>query len=1253
MNQNNREPTDPLYVFSKSVINGGPNDITFYEVSHDSPLDHFYSKEKQKAKNELHLLTTGSGQIHRDSPILKRKKELYFPDPLFMKEDLNELGLTKQSRRFEQEILNSLDFQNELSAFVQSKQIGQMKQEKPQNKARKKNPNLDIAQIPSDLYPSYYHYLPQEYQSPLFMSSPKYSFKAVLKGDKNFVSQLTELIAKEKRPKLLSRYLSNRAFGFMSNCLYQMAKNDCNTSIASDKYNTFAYYLKGAILLFELKELNAINVWRSSLHLDYYDRYSLLMKHLIQDHNIRHTLFRLQNNIRDFISFTEKYNASIIYYSDDIQIGYSKLSKGFVKEAIEQFENILRVKPFDEKANIGHSIALYQKGEYILASKGFSDLSSIKSLPPEYSKFYGIVNASLHYDKNAVDNLSNSIQNNPTDYQSLLLRAETQIERGHYKMAIHDLLNLPDNLRTDKVFVLMAECYSWMGKLQKTLDALRFVSPSYEDSSLYLCHFIVARDHCDYEEAMSCIKKAVCLNPSFNLLKIAGDYFYSNAYFDDAVSFYQMALQARQNSPMVLRNLAFALIHSGNEMEGAKILKNIGKNTSGGDLNFANNLCPSPTSTLNAAGGGWATDMNVKYLDQWIYDFGNIEVTRHDIIESRMNPFSPLLKSDSTDYRFILHLMNIIDMPFELALRDKIVDCGKGRMPFNRNKITIPNANSGSKTEEGKTSKDSSTSNEKDDVILIPKKKKEPIVEDAEKLGMKCNPNTYEVTQNIRVIRALGLSVLYLAHFMRNEMEKMIDVEKAETAEDAPPPRFVISHWTKPFDIIRSILQIADFKLDVKWISTLSSSMVGPTSVVSSPPPNECFGFRSRESENAKDEVKNETKEEKKKTDEKDNHHSHKRKIKRKVATTPAPFKRPIRPYTGNPFEEQIVDSQCAPMYFIQSGIRLPPRFQHISNTVFVKLAIAATTMVSDQHRNFSNSELSEISKSAKRLYRIVQKDISSVRKYDNGRTRLQAPTITLRYLGALGYEVYVSPPLTPKHRMRYYICIEDCWTELIKGGAQAILFNSTVNEIQATKTNENVESNKSGENKNAKKNKKENQNKKDSSAKSDQQTNGNENENTSDDKKSTTSNEKSTNENEKNKPENSKKKEKPTASTKSSNGDESANSKRRSHYRNQGQLAMIVMLIWMLHPFSCYSPEIGHIILHAHLLASSNEEIDKIDSVNEMFIEQMVDPDIQKMRNVLNQILMKRTKSTVRPESLSFWDSQRSLRDIMNLIGS
>ena len=56
----------------------------------------------------------------------------------------------------------------------------------------------------------------------------------------------------------------------------------------------------------------------------------------------------------------------------------------------------------------------------------------------------------------------------------------------------------------------MAECYAWMGKLQKTLDALRFVSPSYEDSSLYLCHFIVARDHCDYEEAMSCIKKAVC-----------------------------------------------------------------------------------------------------------------------------------------------------------------------------------------------------------------------------------------------------------------------------------------------------------------------------------------------------------------------------------------------------------------------------------------------------------------------------------------------------------------------------------------------------------------------------------------------------------------------------------------------------------------------------------------------------------------------------------------------------------------------
>lgn len=1432
MNQNNREPTDPLYIFSKPSIRSNSDDVSFCEINRESPLDHYYLKEKLKAKNELHLLATGECQIQKDSPIFKKNKEIHFPDPIFLKDDIEELGLNKQSRRFDQEILNSLDFQNELSAFVQSKQINSLKQEKTQSKSRKKNPILDTPQLPSELYQSHYHYLPPEFLSPLVMSSPKYAFKAVLKNDKNFVDQLTDLISKEKRPKLLSKFLSNRAFGFMSINLYQMAIKDCNTAISLDKYNTFSYYLKGIILLFGQKELTAINVWRSSLQLDFYDHYSLIMKHLIQDHNMRHSLYKLQSNIRDLIYFNEKYYPSKVYYSDDIQVGYKKLLDELPQEAVDHFDNIIRIDPHDEKSIIGRSIALYQKGDYISSSKGFSDLNAVKPLPPEYSKFYGLVNASLHYDKNAVENLSRTIQSNPTDYDSILLRAEVQIERGHYKMALHDLLSLPDDLRTDKVFVLIGECYAWMGKLQKTLDALRFVSPNYEDSSLYLCHFIVARDHCDYEEAMNCIKKAVCLNPSFNLLTIAGDYFYSNACFVEAASFYQMALENHRNSPSVLRSLAFALIHSGEELEGSKILKNIRKLPSGGEANYSNNLCPSLTSSLNTAGGGWTTNMDVKYMDQWIYDFGSIEVTRQDRIDARMDPFSPILKNDTTDYRFILHLMNVIDLPFELAVRDKIVDCGKGRVPFMRSKIfTSPqnkdanpdsNANSnpssninseltneasnselktknststptpdtpnpdskpneaensksttlpetinfGSKVSDGVkiyaefeyTSSSSSSNSSTEDLhsssLRFSRKKKKPIIEDAERLGMKCIPITYEVTQNIRIVRALGLSVLYLAHFMRSEMEKMLEVEHVDTQnsnsnsnsnfKELERPHFVISHWTKPFDAVRSILQIADFKVDVKWISQLAEASQQQCSIVSAPPPNECFGFWSREDDYKKNEKlmkEKENKEKKKDEDEektkisidmkKDiesenksntengtkkkkrkkkttpsnptdssfsdvdinspnsqslnspqtsqiHHHNHphkKTKTKRKITTTSAPFKRPTRPYTGSPFEDQQVDSQSAPMYFIQSGTRLPPRFQHVSNAVFVKLAIAATAMVSDQHRSFSNSELNDISKSAKRLYRIVQKDISSVRKYDNGRTRLQAPTITLRYLGTLGYEVYVAPPLAPKHRMRYYLCIEDCWTELIKGGAQAILFNTAVEKRSSKGKNSTTSTTTTASSTSIAAS---------SSLSKSGQVEGNDDEVvasiTIDDKKEGEDDDDEnvdveegiSKRNKKNDAEDDvavavggddekaenldldagsasviKKEEE------DSSGGESASAKRRSHYRNQGQLAMIVMLLWMLHPFSCYSPEIGHVILHAHLLACSNEEVDKIDSVDELFIEQMVDPDIQKMRNLLNQFLQKRTKSSIRPESISYWDTQRSVRDIINLIGS
>lgn len=1226
--KNVREPTDPMYIFSNqpASLRDTTDDASFYEVNRESPIDHYYRKEKLKAKSELHILTSGSGPISKDNPILNAKKEIYFPDPLYMKEDIQDLGLNKQSHRFDQAILNSFEIQNELSAIVQAKQINQTP-EKPQSKARKKNPTLNIDPLPTGLFQSYYKSLPPDYLASLFMSSPKYAFKAILKGDKRFISQLTDLINKEKRYKFLSKYLSNRSFGFLSLGLYRLAVNDCVTAISIDKYNTFAYYIKGIILLFEKKELNAINVWRTSLQLDYYDHFSLIMKHLIQDHNMRHTLYSLKGNNRELVYFNEKYYTSKIFTSDDVQIGFKKLDEKKFTESLNQFNNVLQVKPQDEESIIGRSITLYGNGDYISATKCLSEIQSIKQVNPEYSKFFGLGFAALHYDTNAVINLSNSIQSNPIDYDSILLRAEIQIERGQYKRALHDLLSLPDNTRTDKVFVLMAECYAWMGKLQKTLDTLRCVSPIYEDSSLYLCHYIVARDHCDYKEAINCIKKAICLNPTFTLIKIAADYFYSNACFLEASSFYQMALEVRRNSPSVLRSLAFSLIHNGNEMEGAKILKNIGKIASGGDSNFSNNLCPSPTSNLNSVNGGWANNMNINYLDQWIYDFGKVEVTRLSRIESRMNPFAPLLKSDKTDYRFILHLMNIIDMPFELAVRDKIVDCGKGRMPFNRNKIVIPNSNSNSSTtiNLNSNSEDSKKAKKDKENVNI----EASIVNDAEKLGMKCIPITYEVTQNIRVIRALGLAVLYLAHFMRSEMNKMIEIENQSLKVDSDDekiqtPNFVISHWTKPFDDIRAILQIADFQIDVKWISCLASAMQHPASVVSSPPPNECFGFVSRnigtkpseESQQGSTDEKsntnqqsgdnnsepstnplnstqipesNSTSEQTDTDNNNDNNNDNpeakkekkRKKIKKKVIAAPAPFKRQLRPYTGSPFEDQFVDTQVAPCYFIQNGVRRPPRFQHISKSVFEKLAYTAKLMVSDQHRK--SIEFEGISKSAKYLYQAVQKDITLKWKYDTGKTLLLAPTLSLKYLGALGYEVYVAPPLLPKYRMRYYMVIEDCWTELIKGGSLQIHLSQT-KQNQANNNNDSSNNN---------------------------------NNNTSGDNSFI----------------------------------ESPDSE--VQYRNQGQLTMMLLMLWMLHPFSFYSPEVGHIVLHAYVLACSNEEIEKIDQVDELFITQMVNPDRQKLRSIINNALKNRTKSSINPESLSFWDDQKSLRDVMNLIGS
>jgi tetratricopeptide (TPR) repeat protein len=82
------------------------------------------------------------------------------------------------------------------------------------------------------------------------------------------------------------------------------------------------------------------------------------------------------------------------------------------------------------------------------------------------------------------------------------------------------------------------------------------------------------------------------------------------------------------------------------------------------------------------------------------------------------------------------------------------------------------------------------------------------------------------------------------------------------------------------------------------------------------------------------------------------------------------------------------------------------------------------------------------------------------------------------------------------------------------------------------------------------------------------------------------------------------------------------------------------VELIWLLHPLTKYSAECGHAIWHAYVLALKDLELEPIvDGESEIFMKQMVHPNMDSMKKIYRESIAKKsTKSNVKSESIDFW---------------
>ena len=100
--------------------------------------------------------------------------------------------------------------------------------------------------------------------------------------------------------------------------------------------------------------------------------------------------------------------------------------------------------------------------------------------------------------------------------------------------------------------------------------------------------------------------------------------------------------------------------------------------------------------------------------------------------------------------------------------------------------------------------------------------------------------------------------------------------------------------------------------------------------------------------------------------------------------------------------------------------------------------------------------------------------------------------------------------------------------------------------------------------------------------------------------------------------------------------------------------LAALVDIIWTRQPFTCYSPELGHVFIHAYAIAKKKVELSEYHfSFAEDFILQMIEPDQERLERLLESHI---TNNYIMPiyneESIDYWTSpQPTVFKIMSLL--
>ncbi|EAY00393.1 TPR Domain containing protein [Trichomonas vaginalis G3] len=512
--------------------------------------------------------------------------------------------------------------------------------------------------------------------------------------------------------------------------LVKQAINDCRRSLEHDPDNILAYFVLGVSYLWKGDEETAMKEWQEGLTKSGVILTHLVVSEIVKNCTVREYIKSIRFNVKSLFEFHDNFSPEIICTPFGIDLAVKFIKEKNYPMAITYLNIILSSNASNQDAIKYRGIAYCLSKQYSLA---IQDLSTALAMNETDEILRYRANA-YAMSKNyflAIQDLSYVIQYNSTDYESIATRATLQMWRGYFTAALTDFKLIPQQEYNSFTWLSYAEALFAVGKVKLASEYIKYVEKT--NNKRAFLEYLICRQKGDLNGAINAMLQITVSTANARILQITAGLFFANGDLKSAIGAYKVALKFVSNPIEYLRSQAICFFCAMNFEKALETCEIITKRLNENQINV--DLC---------------TDDNENPIDTPLIKF----ISRND--PQKINELAE--QTVSWIRAIIYHVKDSIESITPTSL------------------IHAPN---------------SLSENIKFETNRMEALKQ--IAEEADKIGKNVFGLPRDRLPAKRLIRAMGLSALYLGASLRREITSASKCS-----------------WKDPFDVVLAILNLAD-----------------------------------------------------------------------------------------------------------------------------------------------------------------------------------------------------------------------------------------------------------------------------------------------------------------------------------------------------------------------------------------------------------------------------------------------------------